>query len=81
MHVDPIKPTLTSPGIKRLTLEYDELLSSFSFKFNLRRYIKDSVDPIPHREGLSSQTKGVSFNRSLGKWVSACQVDWCTSTL
>jgi hypothetical protein len=39
VQVDPIKPKLKAPGTKRLKLEYDELLSSFAFKFNLRRYI------------------------------------------
>jgi hypothetical protein len=38
VQVDPIKPTLKAPGIKPLKLKYDELLSSFAFKFNLRRY-------------------------------------------
>ena len=38
MQVDPIKPTLKAPGTKRLKLKYDGLLSSFAFKFNLRRY-------------------------------------------
>ena len=38
VQVDPIKPTLKAPGTKRLKLKYDELLSSFAFKFNLRRY-------------------------------------------
>jgi len=32
------KPTLTAPGTERLKLTYDELLSSFAFNFNLRRY-------------------------------------------
>ena len=41
MQIDPIKPKLKPPGIKRLKLKYDELLSRFAFKFNLRRYIKD----------------------------------------
>ena len=40
MQVDPIKPTLKAPGTKRLNLKCDELLSSFAFEFNLRRYIK-----------------------------------------
>jgi len=39
VQVDPIKPTLKAPVNKRLKLEYDELLSRFAFKFNLRRYI------------------------------------------
>jgi len=40
VQVDPIKPTLKVPGTKRLKVQYDELLSSFPFKFNLRRYIE-----------------------------------------
>ena len=38
MQVDPIKPTLKAPEIQRLKLKYDEPLSSFAFKFNLRHY-------------------------------------------
>ena len=38
MQVDPIKLTLKAPGTKILKLAYDELRSSFAFKFNLRRY-------------------------------------------
>jgi hypothetical protein len=38
VHVDPIKPTLTAPGTKRLKLKYYILLSTFAFKVNLRRY-------------------------------------------
>ena len=41
MHVDPIKPRLKLPGIKRLKLIYDELLSNVALKFNLRRYSKE----------------------------------------
>jgi len=33
-----MKPKLKPPGTKRLKLKYDELHSSFAFKFNLRRY-------------------------------------------
>jgi len=33
---------LKAPGTKRLKLKYDEVLSRFAFKFNLRRYIKAS---------------------------------------
>jgi hypothetical protein len=36
-----MKPMLRAPGSKRLKLEYDKLLSSFAFKFNLRRYNED----------------------------------------
>ena len=38
VQVDPLKPTLKVPGTKRLTLEFDEPVSSFAFRFNLRRY-------------------------------------------
>ena len=38
VQVAPVKPTSKAPGTKRLKLEYDELLSSFAFNFNLRRY-------------------------------------------
>jgi hypothetical protein len=38
VQVDPIKPTLQAPESKRLILSFDEPLSSFALKFNLRRY-------------------------------------------
>jgi len=38
VQVDPIKPTFKAPGTKRLKLKYDESVSNFAFKFNLRRY-------------------------------------------
>ena len=38
MHIDPIKPVLKAPGIERLKLLSEQLLSSFAFKLNLRRY-------------------------------------------
>jgi hypothetical protein len=38
VQIDPIKCTLKVPGTNPLTLEYDEQLSTFAFKFNLRRY-------------------------------------------
>jgi len=38
VQVGPLKPTLKEPGSKRLKLKCDELLSSFAFNFNLRRY-------------------------------------------
>jgi len=33
-----MKPKLKAPGINLLTLKFDEPLSTFAFKFNLRRY-------------------------------------------
>jgi hypothetical protein len=44
VQVDPMKPVLKPPGIKRLKLEYDKLVSDFAFNFNLRRYIMDALD-------------------------------------
>jgi len=38
VQLDPIKPTLKAPGIKRLKLIRDDKLSNFAFKFNLRCY-------------------------------------------
>jgi hypothetical protein len=38
VQVDPIKPVLKPPETKRLILKYDEPLSNFAFKFNLRHY-------------------------------------------
>ena len=45
-----MKPTLKAPGANLLTLKCDKLLSSFAFKFNLRRYNKGAskkfvIDP------------------------------------
>ena len=36
-----MQPMLKAPEIKRLKLEYDKLLSSFAFNFNLRRFMED----------------------------------------
>jgi hypothetical protein len=38
VQVDPIKPTLKAPRTWCLKVTRDKLLSSFAFKFNLRRY-------------------------------------------
>jgi hypothetical protein len=57
VQVDPIKPTLTAPGTKRLNLEFDELLSSFAFKFSLRRYTlakHTDVDASPFNIAVSA---------------------------
>jgi len=43
VQVDPIKPMLKAPGTKRLKLKIDELLSSFAFNLNLRRYTMDAL--------------------------------------
>jgi len=46
VQVDPIKPTLSAPRTKRLKLNCDDLLSSFAFKLNLRRYTKARLEPL-----------------------------------
>jgi hypothetical protein len=38
VQVDPNEPTLKPPENKHLKLKYDEVLSSFGFKFKLCRY-------------------------------------------
>jgi hypothetical protein len=38
VQVEPMKPMLKAPGTERLKLKYDNLVSRFAFKFNLRRY-------------------------------------------
>jgi hypothetical protein len=53
VQVDPIKPTLKAPGTTRLKVKYDERLSNFAFKFNLRRYNEAVLVPAacPHQAG------------------------------
>ena len=41
--VDPIKPMLKPPGTKHWKLQCNILLSTFAFKFYLRRYDEVSV--------------------------------------
>jgi len=40
VQVDPIKLKLKATGTVRLKLKYDNLLSNYAFKFNLRRSAK-----------------------------------------
>jgi hypothetical protein len=47
--VDPIKPTFQAPESKRLTLIYDERLSSLAFNFNVRRY---TMVTLPFLDGV-----------------------------
>jgi hypothetical protein len=43
-----MKPELKAPGDNCLPLKHDKLLSSFAFKFNLRRY--HAEDSIPSQK-------------------------------
>jgi hypothetical protein len=47
-----MKPKLKAPGTKRLTLKCDEPLSSFAFKYNLRRYTTDDAALKPRARAL-----------------------------
>jgi hypothetical protein len=38
-----MKLKLKPPGTKRLKLKFDILLSTYAFKFNLRRYIEEEI--------------------------------------
>jgi hypothetical protein len=51
VQVESIKPVLIPPGIKRLKLAYDKLVSNFAFNANLRRY--NAVAEARAAEGLS----------------------------
>jgi len=64
VQVDPIKPALKPPGVKRLKLKHDELLSNFAFNVNLRRYTmvvcgnseKDALEAGAYTRPRSSST-------------------------
>jgi len=58
VQVDPIKPTLKAPGSKRLKLKYDNLHSSFAFKFNLRRCTTAAPSPTPRTPPMCWPTPG-----------------------
>ena len=86
VQVDPIKPKLNAPGTNLLTLVYDALLSTFSFKFHLRHYnpsskfapLKIVLHPAGPRQGfLHSST---SHSPPEPFWshlpVSPCLIDW-----
>jgi hypothetical protein len=46
VQVDAINPALKAPETKRLKLKYDDPLSNFGFKFNLRRYLMATIQLI-----------------------------------
>jgi hypothetical protein len=70
VQIDPIKRTLKPPGINRLKLNYDQLLSNFAFIFKLRRYSTERDDDarlfmaardltLPPHMQVTGQTLGV----------------------
>ena len=57
VQVDPMTPVLKPPGTNRLKLQYDILLSTSAFKFNLRRYcgvggVMDPMAAMQHMQHL-----------------------------
>ena len=47
VQVDPMKHILKPPGAKHLKLKCDTVLSTFAFKFSLRRYTTAPPAPMP----------------------------------
>jgi len=67
VHVDPIKPRLKPPRTKRFNLKYDELLSNFAFKSNVRRFNMDMhfTIPVDATVGVFSRTgRGLHWSTS-----------------
>jgi len=66
--VDPLKPKLKAPGSKRWKLQCDQLLSSFAFNCNMRRY---SVSSSPHLDFVRKnfQYKVMPFGELLAALV------------
>ena len=64
MQLDPIKSTLKAPGTKRSKLKYDELLPSFSFNLNMRRYLKGDKETKELNEKMAGFTDKVGRCRS-----------------
>jgi hypothetical protein len=58
VQVDPIKPTLKSPGTKCLKLKYDGSLLNSAFKFSLRRYNLGSIATSPLHELVLAPLRG-----------------------
>ena len=53
VQVDPIKPNLKPPGTRHLKVKCDTLISTFAFKFNLRRYNVDRQTRALRGQGLT----------------------------
>jgi len=64
VQVHPIKPTLKAPGIKLLKLKYDEPLSKFAFKSNMRRYVEVTVMLINQPDDVYKPRQGVVLRKS-----------------
>jgi hypothetical protein len=53
-----MQPKVKPPGTKRLKQKSDKLLSSFAFKIDLRRYMKELQKSAPGVEFLSEELAG-----------------------
>jgi hypothetical protein len=62
---DPITPVLKALKTMRLKLKVNEPLSSFAFKFNLRRYSEAEAGRIATLEREGKQCKAGAYTRSL----------------
>jgi len=58
VQVDPIKHTLKAPGPKYLKLEYDRLLLTFAFKFNLRRFNTERMLSAAEEQRIREDLRG-----------------------
>jgi hypothetical protein len=63
-----MKPMLTPPGIKRLKLQSDGLLSIFGFKFYLRRYIK-GIAPLFESKDAKIRGAAKDLTVELTRWL------------
>ena len=62
VQADPIKPTLKPTGTKRLGLKRDVLISTFAFKFNLRRYTTAALAEVGAGRWCCLPRHRVSYN-------------------
>jgi len=62
VQVEPMKPVLKAPVVKRLQPKYDEPLSNFAFNVNLRRYTM--AQQFLAASGSSSNSSTVRSSRS-----------------
>ena len=65
VQADPIEPKLKAPGTNLLTLRYDELLSIFAFKVNLRRY----TTVVPMKESEKLEIALLTAEASVGRFT------------
>jgi len=67
-----MKPMLKAPGTKRLKLKYDEVLSNFPFKIDLRRYNAEPGHRYPVRIEYTPAKENSAFTFSM---VGRCRLN------